>query len=224
MDGSPGMGLAIHLDKVCRRPKGHRARFKYYRVEIFMKAMILAFSILFLNTPAWALIFPAQKVATLQNGDVLKVSETVFRGPFLETEGDYAQLKALGITTLLSLQGLPGHVNFEREMAKKYGFNFISNPIQGSIFAPSEKSVNGALSVLANSKLGKIYVHCKLGRDRTGLVIALYRVFSEGVSANQAYQEMRAFGFRRRPWLYGIYHYLKTHTNLNESAEDGDNQ
>ena len=38
-----------------------------------------------------------------------------------------------------------------------------------------------------------IYVHCRSGQNRTGLMIAAYRVFVEGASADEAIEEMRRY-------------------------------
>jgi hypothetical protein len=41
----------------------------------------------------------------------------------------------------------------------------------------------------------KIFVHCRLGDDRTGMMIASYRMAQEGWSAEKAEKEMEKFGF-----------------------------
>jgi len=40
-------------------------------------------------------------------------------------------------------------------------------------------------------------VHCRLGDDRTGMMIAAYRMAVEGWSADDAMLEMQHFGFTR---------------------------
>ena len=56
----------------------------------------------------------------------------------------------------------------------------------------------------------KVFVHCRLGDDRTGMMIAAYRM-AEGWRANDAMREMQAFGFSRAhrlicPRLAGYEH------------------
>jgi protein tyrosine/serine phosphatase len=48
---------------------------------------------------------------------------------------------------------------------------------------------------MANPENQPIYVHCALGRDRTGIVAAIYRIEKQGWSFDEAEQEMRDFGF-----------------------------
>ena len=42
----------------------------------------------------------------------------------------------------------------------------------------------------------RIYFHCAHGKDRTGTMAALYRIEVDGWTADQATQEMQAFGYR----------------------------
>lgn len=51
-----------------------------------------------------------------------------------------------------------------------------------------------ALQVIANAK-GPVLVHCLHGSDRTGLVVALYRVVCQGWSKQQAIEEMQDGGY-----------------------------
>lgn len=57
--------------------------------------------------------------------------------------------------------------------------------------------IDRVLAVLkaAAAKKEAAYVHCALGRDRTGLVIALHRVLNEGWKAQDAYEEWHDHGF-----------------------------
>jgi protein tyrosine/serine phosphatase len=42
-----------------------------------------------------------------------------------------------------------------------------------------------------------VFVHCERGSERTGVMIACYRMSTDGWTAEQALTEMEAFGFRR---------------------------
>src|SRR5450432_1877870 len=55
-----------------------------------------------------------------------------------------------------------------------------------------------AIATLADDDHGNVYVHCTHGRDRTGLIVGLYRVFHDGWQAKNAYAEMNTQGFRPR--------------------------
>jgi protein tyrosine/serine phosphatase len=67
-------------------------------------------------------------------------------------------------------------------------------------------NIEQAFVAMCDPSLQPIYVHCALGRDRTGLLVALYRVRQLGWSPAAAYQEMQSQRFNRL--LIGIDHYF----------------
>jgi uncharacterized protein (TIGR01244 family) len=56
---------------------------------------------------------------------------------------------------------------------------------------------------------GPVFVHCKEGRDRTGLTIAMYRILVQGWTREAAVEELRAHGYNRF-WFPGIERYIQT--------------
>ena len=46
-------------------------------------------------------------------------------------------------------------------------------------------------------KTRPVYVHCKAGQNRTGFVIATYRMIYQGWTPEEAVREMRVYGFYR---------------------------
>ncbi len=64
------------------------------------------------------------------------------------------------------------------------------------LFASSinQENVISALKVIANAKQ-PVLVHCLHGSDRTGLVVAMYRVVCQGWSKRQAIEEMVGGGY-----------------------------
>ena len=55
-----------------------------------------------------------------------------------------------------------------------------------------------------------VYFHCLLGGNRSGVMIAAYRVVVEGVSFDKALEEMdRPTGLWVRLWLYADRHYIR---------------
>jgi protein tyrosine/serine phosphatase len=58
-----------------------------------------------------------------------------------------------------------------------------------------------------------IFVHCRAGRDRTGLEIAMYRIVVQGWTRQRAIGELYAHGYN---WMLypGIERYLKTFPNV----------
>lgn len=135
-----------------------------------------------------------------------KVDRDVYRGSQPITPGDYAQLKKLGIRTIISLRGggfftnpydsLSRAVSREHENAVRENFTFINHPIGGVMWGlPNAKEIRATLADLDNPALKPIYFHCYHGRDRTGLIAALYRVHKQRVSAVRAFREWIGLGY-----------------------------
>jgi hypothetical protein len=80
-----------------------------------------------------------------------------------------------------------------------------------------EDKVATAIATLADDNHGNVYVHCTHGRDRTGLVVGLYRVFRDGWSAKDAYAEMNTEGFR--PINHNLHEYWEGLFEHPEQAE-----
>jgi protein tyrosine/serine phosphatase len=67
---------------------------------------------------------------------------------------------------------------------------------------PRDKPWARFLEVIRENRGRKVFVHCRLGDDRTGLAVAVYRIADEGWSADEALREMKAFGFS------GVHHMI----------------
>lgn len=141
-----------------------------------------------------------------------KVSEGIYRGQRPEEEG-IKFLAAAGFKTVLNLEDDDDAVSDEYQVAKTVGLRFISKPMSG-FWAPSDKTVNGALAVLKNPANYPVFVHCQHGQDRTGLIVGLHRVESEGWPAQKAYDEMLELGFHRL--LFLLDHYYHSRTGLDD--------
>ena len=141
-----------------------------------------------------------------------QVSSGVFEGFAPESKSDFKILRTYGIRTILSLRALPWHIPPERRKAEKNGIGFVNTPIPATPFEPSEESVKAALLALSDPSLQPIYVHCLLGRDRTTMVVALYRVYFENWTPEAAWREMLSCGFKQHWTLRGFATYFWSHT------------
>jgi protein tyrosine/serine phosphatase len=56
-------------------------------------------------------------------------------------------------------------------------------------------AVRKALSVMTDPANQPVFVHCSRGKDRAGMVAAVYRMEVDGWSEAEAEAEMDAFGF-----------------------------
>ncbi len=55
-------------------------------------------------------------------------------------------------------------------------------------------------------------VNCDLGRDRAMLIVGLYEMYYQGKSKEEAYKEMKYYGFKDSWTLAGLKHYFEKHS------------
>jgi protein-tyrosine phosphatase len=59
---------------------------------------------------------------------------------------------------------------------------------------PSDAQMERALAVITDDAAGPVFVHCQRGADRTGVVLACYRVQHDGWGKKKALSEARKYG------------------------------
>lgn len=70
---------------------------------------------------------------------------------------------------------------------------YISIRLSG-IFPPKYRQIARILNVLQDPARGPVFVHCRRGDDRVGLVIACYRIAHDHWTNRQALEEARSQG------------------------------
>ena len=70
---------------------------------------------------------------------------------------------------------------------------FVSVPMKG-IGAPTLEQVSKALGVLEDSDNWPVFVHCRRGSDRTGTVLACYRISHDHWKNQKALEEAKTYG------------------------------
>jgi Tyrosine phosphatase family len=141
-----------------------------------------------------------------------KVSPGIFRGAKPATQADFDFLKAHEVRTILSLQTLPRDIYAERRHARENEIEYRNVYIFGLPLAPSERRVKMALLTLADPSLHPIFIHYRLGRDRTGMIVGLYRISYQNWTPKTAWDEMLRFGFKLSWTLRGLETYFWHHT------------
>ena len=122
-----------------------------------------------------------------------KINDGLYRGAQPNEQG-LEELKKLGITTIVDLRAEDrGKSEWERQQAEKLGMKFVHIPIAG-FAAPTNEEVVQFLSLVRDPQQ-KIFVHCLLGEDRTGVFVATYRMSMQKWPVAQAIREMNTFGF-----------------------------
>jgi tyrosine-protein phosphatase SIW14 len=119
-----------------------------------------------------------------------EVSPHLFRGGQPGADGLKA-LRKMGVGIIVDMRGTKS--SHEEVAVRKLGMEYISMPWHCPF--PTDATFARFLKVIHDNRNKKIFVHCRLGDDRTGMAIAAYRMANEGWSAEEAFKEMQEFGF-----------------------------
>jgi hypothetical protein len=140
-----------------------------------------------------------------------QVDDGVYKGSAPKNDADYRFLQSKNIGYILDLQLFPFLHIGEKEKVEEYNMVFLPARINASPLAPSEKHVTQILATLRDKHYRPIYFHCDLGRDRTSMIAALYKMYFLGMSQQDAWQEMKSDGFKDSWTLRGLRTYLERH-------------
>ena len=146
---------------------------------------------------------------------LLQVDEGVFRGSQPMTEEDYQALEKMKIKTIINLRW-DESVTESKVMADKYNFKFFNFPIVAKE-TPKTETLKSIFSILLDAKNQPVFLHCQHGKDRTGLIFALYRVKVQGWDPERAYEEWVKMGFAEKV-LKELKSYFRKET-ANKSIE-----
>ena len=129
-----------------------------------------------------------------------------------DKQDDWAYLKKIGVKTVLKLNRYSSDVTEESELASAKRHGIIVQevlmppedfPHNWNLWAtPTDEQISKAVSVLEDRKNGKIFIHCSKGKDRTGLIVAIYRVRNDNYCKSKASSERDWYG--ANPILFGM--------------------
>ncbi len=121
-----------------------------------------------------------------------QVNSTLYRGAQPPVES----LKILadkGIKTIINLRGASAATRAEEQQAKVLGLKYFNLQFP-PLSKPDFSQVDQALALINDPANQPVFVHCRHGEDRTGTVIACYRMTHDNWDAEQAITEAKKFG------------------------------
>lgn len=131
------------------------------------------------------------------------VSPGIFRGVRPRNEEKLRWLADQGIRNIINLQGTgtpfqpgekPGQIAESERIARSLGLGYFKTPFssgEDNPLSPEERvNVLATVSLLRDTSLHPIYVHCFFGADRTGVAVAAFRILAQGCSFEKARDEM----------------------------------
>lgn len=145
-----------------------------------------------------------------------RVTDHLYRGAQPSKEG-FAQLKRLGIGIVVNLRDGRGEPVKEQRTVDTLGLRYV--PIPWSPFGvPTDAQVAEFLELIRENPQTTIFVHCREGADRTGVMIAVFRIADDNWTSRQALREMKAF--HHHFWLPHLNRYVEHFpTRLETSPE-----
>ena len=122
-----------------------------------------------------------------------KVDDHVFRGA-QPTAAGFKELAQRGIKTVVDLRAIGEHSQAdEQKIVTDLGMRYISVPMYG-MATPKNDQVAAVLALMNDTTGGPVFIHCKRGADRTGTVVAVYRISHDGWENKKALHEAKSYG------------------------------
>jgi protein tyrosine phosphatase (PTP) superfamily phosphohydrolase (DUF442 family) len=131
------------------------------------------------------------RVASDHLENFFQVDEKVYRSA-QPSRNAFRELDCLGIRNVLDLREL----NLDAFRSRGTCVTVRHLPLDPSCVTEGE--VVSALRIIREAR-GPILVHCKFGSDRTGVVVAFYRIVFQGWTKEAAIEEMTQGGYGFHP-------------------------
>ncbi len=130
----------------------------------------------------------AQPVPLAGAPNLHKVSDTLYRSA-QPTAAGMLNLRRLGVKTVVSLRAF----HSDRADTQKAGLGY--EHIFMKTWHPEAEDVVRFLKIATDPARSPVLVHCQHGADRTGTLVAIYRVVVQGWTKRAAIDEMTGGGF-----------------------------
>lgn len=122
-----------------------------------------------------------------------KVNDGLYRGGMPKKEG-FRFLKKMGVKTVVNFR----NDNDEQALVENLGMQYVHLPMTAA-WGISDYSIQEFFKIAGNPESQPVFVHCQRGADRTGAMIAFYRIAFDNWGPERAYREARDIGLH---WLY----------------------
>jgi tyrosine-protein phosphatase SIW14 len=165
-----------------------------------------ALTLLLIHSASFAL--PDQTTRYPELPNFHRVNDNLFRGGQPEA-GGIKRLREIGVRTVVNLRGEDEQTRAEEAEAKAAGMSYFSIPMSG-LGRPTDEQVSRVMAVIESEENWPVFVHCKRGCERTGTIIAIYRVSHDQWTADRALSEAKRLGqswfaFRMRDYVSDHY-------------------
>jgi protein tyrosine phosphatase (PTP) superfamily phosphohydrolase (DUF442 family) len=132
--------------------------------------------------------------------NLYRVETDLFRSA-LPTSTGFQKLTHMGVKSVLDLRGGDG----DKEAA---GASLKLFHVPMSAWGLHNDRVLQALRIVADPQNRPLLIHCQHGADRTGAIVALYRVVVQGWSKERAIREMNEGGYHHNSFFRNLDQYV----------------
>lgn len=143
--------------------------------------------LLIFGLPVWA---SSSSVPGIENFH--EVGPQLYRGAQPTNKG-IEYLAKIGVKVVLDLREPGERSRAEERMVSAAGMRYVNVPMTG-LTPPTREQTDTILTLLEDGKSGPVFVHCMRGADRTGAVVAAYRIDHDGWDGERALKEARDVG------------------------------
>jgi len=148
--------------------------------------------------PSWAAPLEGKGLSNF-----FRVSETLYRGAQPSSEG-INTLKKMGVKTVVNLRNL----HSDRDEISDIDMAYVH--IRFNPWKPDENEVVSFLRTVTDPDGAPYFVHCQHGADRTGMMVAIYRMVVQGWSRDDAMKEMLDGGYGFHKVWKDIQEYVRS--------------
>jgi len=149
-------------------------------------------------------VFAASTTAPIENFH--QIDQQVYRGAQPGAEG-FQYLSKIGVKVVLDLREHDSRSAAEERAVTANGMRYVNVPMTG-MTPPTDAEISKILGLLEDPAQGPVFVHCKRGADRTGAVIAAYRIDHDKWENARALSE--AMGDRMSHWQFQRQAFIRT--------------
>jgi len=156
-----------------------------------------------------------------------QVNERLYRGA-QPKRGGIGRLAQLGVKTIVNLRPDDERSQREEQEARAAGLRYFNVPLEritpvgtlkslvdvrhfnppfNRLGRPTDAQVERVLSIINAPENQPVFVHCKRGADRTGAIIAIYRIEHDSWTSERAKAEANRYGMGW--WEQGKKDYIR---------------
>jgi protein tyrosine/serine phosphatase len=136
-----------------------------------------------------------------------RVAANLYRGGQPSLDG-FNTLRAMGVGMVVNFREEAGETATEKREVESLGIKYVGIP-WSAMHKPSTAQIVEFLNLVRANPNTRIFVHCRRGADRTGVMIAAYRISVEHEPVGEAVAEMHQFHY---DWLFlpQLKHYVQS--------------